>query len=255
MAALEILHVTDPHLLAAEHARLHAWPVEASFDAVLAAALRRYPDCAALALGGDLVDDESVAGYRRLDARLHALGRPVLAMAGNHDDPTRMQQHLGTATVHGVLDLGGWRLIALDSHQPGTASGRLGETRIEALAHTLGASPDRPTLVFVHHPPVAVGSAWVDAIGLEDGDALRACLAGQPQVRAVVCGHAHQAARMDCGGFECLVTPSTMRQFRPGATTFALDPKRGPGYRGIRLYADGRWQTRVHRVATGAACG
>ena len=255
MAALEILHLTDPHLLAAAHARLHGWQVETSFGAVLADALRRYPDCAALVLGGDLVDDESVAGYQRLDARLRALGRPVLAMAGNHDDPARMQRHLAAAAVHGVLDIGGWRLVALDSHRPGTASGHLGERRIEALTQTLGACPHRPTLVFVHHPPVAVGSAWVDAIGLDDGAALRTCLAAQPQVRAVVCGHAHQDARIDCGGFDCLVTPSTMRQFLPGATDFGLDPKRGPGYRCIELDDHGRWRTRVHRVAVADACG
>lgn len=255
MPAIELLHLTDPHLLAEPGGQLHGWHVQRAFDAVLADATRRYLDYAAIVLGGDLVDDESEAGYARLNTRLGELGRPVLAMAGNHDCPRSMARTMTAAVVHDALDVGGWRLIALDSHKPGSAAGRLGARQIEALERRL-IETAAPTLIFVHHPAAPVGSRWIDAIGLEDRDTLATVLARHSQVKAVVCGHAHQAATLDARGMPCLVTPATMRQFLPGAADFAEDTTRAPGYRWLSLTVDGELASRVHRVpAASAACG
>lgn len=253
--SLQLLHLTDMHLRADTGARLHGWAVERAFSTVLKAALARYPHYDALVLGGDLVDDESSAGYRRLNARLHALGRPVLAMAGNHDDPQRMARLLTFAQVHGPLAIGGWRLYALDSHQPGSEAGRLGAAQLAGLERWLQADT-APAIVFVHHPPVSLGSAWIDAIGLQEGAALGALLARYPRVRGVVCGHGHQAAHLKLGPLDCWLTPATMRQFLPGAATFAEDIARAPGYRWLALGVDGQIETRVERVPNaGMACG
>lgn len=252
---LQLLHITDPHLLANANARLHDWHVNYAFTTVLEAATRRYPDYDALVLGGDLVDDQSAAGYQRLDTMLRLLGRPILAMAGNHDDPGRMAHYLDCAHVHRPLALGGWQLHALDSHWPGNAAGRLGEAQLADLEYHLDRDT-RPAVIFLHHPPVSVGSTWLDAIGLADGDTLTQCLTRRPQVRAVVCGHAHQARQLSIGDRPCWVTPATMRQFLPGADQFAMDDGHAPGYRWLSLTANGRIRSRIHRVrATLQACG
>lgn len=244
---ITLLHLTDPHLRARTDARLHGWHVAAAFQRSLDAAMTAYPRADAIILGGDLVDDESSAGYRWLDARLAALQRPVLAVAGNHDDPAAMRRHLKSAVVHDALGVGGWRLIGLDSHVPGSDAGRIGPRALAGLDRALQADP-APTLICVHHPPLDVGSAWIDAIGLIDRDALRATLARHPQVRGVVCGHVHQAGEYRLDGYPVWTTPSTMRQFRPGSPTFAEDSARAPGYRCLQLGADGKITTTVHRV-------
>lgn len=253
---IQLLHITDPHLRADPAARLHGWDVEQAFARVLADAVQRYPNYHALVLGGDLVDDGSPAGYRRLDSRLAELGRPVLAMAGNHDDPAAMTRHLKHAQVNGQLQIAGWSLIALNSHRTDSDAGRIGHAAITALDRTL-ARTQSPTVVFVHHPPCSLDSAWLDAIGLEDAASLLQTLGAHSEVRAVVCGHAHQAAhRRIAGGIDCWTTPATMRQFRPGSPAFAPDQQRTPGYRWLSLSDDGRIHTRVHRVAAAAAaCG
>lgn len=252
---LELIHVTDPHLLADPRARLHGWQVEQAFAQVLDDTRQRFPNAHAYALGGDLVDDESPAGYARLNGHLATLDRPVLAMAGNHDDPGTMAEALSHARVHERCLLGGWQLIALDSHVAGSDAGRLGERQLQWLDDQL-ADCDAPTLLFVHHPPCAVGSAWVDAIGLADRHALHPVLARYPQVRALVCGHAHQAATLTFAGLPCLITPATMRQFRPGSRRFATDHERAPGYRWLALGDDGEFETRIYRVeAARRACG
>ena len=49
-------------------------------------------------------------------------------------------------------------------------------------------------------------------------------------------------------GIRMLTTPSTCVQFAPGSEDFALDDL-SPGYRSLRLYADGSVQTEVVRVS------
>ncbi|ERJ19700.1 phosphohydrolase Icc [Salinisphaera shabanensis T35B1] len=252
---LQIIHLTDLHLRADADARLHGWLVEDAFQRVLAAALEALPRPDAIVLGGDLVDDESVRGYKRLDSTLARLPCPVLAMAGNHDDPLRMAQTLEHAVVHERLRVGEWQLMALDSHINGSEAGELGGQQLERLDGWL-AENTAPTLIFVHHPPIDVGAAWIDAIGLHDRDALERVVAGRAHVKAVLCGHAHQAAELDFADRPCLVTPSTMRQFAPGAHSFTDDPARAPGYRLIEIAADQSFETTVKRVRSAtAACG
>ena len=252
---IQVVHLTDFHLLAEPGARLHGWDVQRAFDTVLDDVLQQIPDASAFILGGDLVDDETAAGYARLNQRLATLDRPVLAMAGNHDDPFAMQEQLRCAVVHGALTIGGWQLVALDSHIDGSEAGRIGPEQLDRLDTQLSRSAN-PTVVFVHHPPRPVGSAWIDAIGLEDSAALAAVIERYAHVGAIVCGHAHQQATLEFAGRPCLVTPATMRQFLPKSETFAEDALQVPGYRVLTLGADQSLQSRVARVALAQrACG
>lgn len=253
---LTLVHLTDLHLLAEATARLHGWQVQAALDAVVADIHARLGAAVhAYVLGGDLVDDESTPGYARLNRQLATWQRPVLAMAGNHDDPATMARILTHAHVHTPLRLADWSLIALDSHRCDSEAGRLGSDQLARLEQCLREN-ERPTLLFVHHPPCDLGSAWIDSIGLVDRDALARVMRAHAHVRGVVCGHAHQAATLEFAGRPCVVTPATMRQFLPGAREFAEDEQRAPGYRTIELTANGTWRSQVRRVnAARRACG
>lgn len=245
-----LIHITDPHLLGNPSARLGGWDVTAAFERVLDAALAAHPDAGAIVLGGDLVDDESAAGYHWLDQRLAGLGRPVLAIAGNHDDPHLMAEQLSAAVVHDALAVGPWRLIGVSSHQSGQESGRVGEAGLAYLEARLAADA-APTLVCIHHPPFDVGSAWVDGIGLTDRRALMTTLDRHAHVHGLLCGHVHQAHRAEFEAMTAWSTPSTMRQFLPHSRDFAEDTTRTPGYRCLQLAADGSITTAVHRLASG----
>ncbi|MDA3921734.1 MAG: metallophosphoesterase [Salinisphaera sp.] len=245
---LSVIHITDPHLLADPGACLHGWRVQQAFDLVLHAALTDYPAADALVLGGDLVHDESEAGYRRLGRQLAAIGLPVLAMAGNHDNPTLMAQCMPDVVVHGRLLFGDWQLIAINTHMNDSAAGKPDPADMTRLTQAL-ADDQRLALIALHHPPWRLGSAWLDAIGLLQADALWQTLEGAPQVRGLICGHVHQAAQAYFAGIPAWSTPSTMRQFLPGATGFAEDPNADPGYRRLVLRRDGRIDSTVHRIA------
>jgi Icc protein len=166
---------------------------------------------------------------------------------GNHDDPAAMASALGAAPFagRGFHACGPWRLAMLDSHAPDRTDGELGASQLAALATALTAAPQNPWLLVMHHPPVAVGSAWLDAIGLADAPALWRIIDAHPQVRGVLWGHAHQAFEGWRGAVRLMGTPSTTRvQFLPGSDEFAVDT-RGPGWRWLELLDDGTLQSAV----------
>jgi Icc protein len=122
--------------------------------------------------------------------------------------------------------------------------GRLGDDELERLEIELGAHRDRHVLLCLHHPPMPMEAAGLDALGLEDADRFMALVARHPQVRAVVWGHAHQAFDVFRGNVRYLCTPSTCMQFKPRDPGFVIDD-RPPGYRVLDLHDDGGIATEV----------
>ena len=111
-------------------------------------------------------------------------------------------------------DRGSLRVLVLDTTRPGQDAGELGAERLEWLDAELSAAPELPTLVAMHHPPLAVGIAQWDAIGLPAGDrdALGTVIRRHPQVRRLVAGHVHRTIASDLGGRAVLAVPSTYVQ-------------------------------------------
>ena len=54
------------------------------------------------------------------------------------------------------------RLIALDSVVDDPFSAALPPAQIAWLAARLAEAPDRPTAIFLHHPPFDTGISWLD---------------------------------------------------------------------------------------------
>ena len=153
----------------------------------------------------------------------------------------------GSDLLQPVVDLGHWRIILLDSSIPGAVPGYLADDQLQLLERALSEAPERHHLVCFHHHPVSIGCRWMEPIGLRNPDALFAVLERHPQVRAVLWGHIHQEFDQQRGGIRLLASPSTCVQFAPGSEEFQVDTT-APGYRWLRLHADGRLETGVSRV-------
>jgi len=141
-----------------------------------------------------------------------------------------------------------WFVMMLSTQVADRVDGELGKTALAALDTVLAAHPATHALLVLHHPPVAIGSAWLDAIGLADAPAFWAVVERHANVRGVLWGHAHQAFEGQRGNVRLMGTPSTCLQFLPGSADFALDA-RGPGWRWLELHADGRIETAVEWVS------
>jgi 3',5'-cyclic-AMP phosphodiesterase len=245
---LRLLQLTDPHLFGDPGGQLLGITTRLSFESVLALALSENPPPAALILTGDLVHDETPAGYRYLRERLKRTEVPHYCIGGNHDVPSLMMDHLGAAAIGSVAlrRLDHWNLILLDSSTPESDGGRLTETQLAQLAQLLD-DERAPALIFLHHHPTSIGSTWIDRIGVANGDELLALCERYAQVKAVLFGHIHQDFSARQGECQLLGAPSTCLQFMPGSPDFAID-EIPPGYRELMLYPDGQLVTRVIRL-------
>lgn len=219
-----------------------------SLSCLIGQILREESGVAAFLATGDLSHDASPESYTALREALQRLEAPVFCIPGNHDDPGAMRRFLscGRVLCPQTAQLGGWRLILLSTHLQGSHGGRLGPGQLTALDEALGARPQQHALVALHHPPVPIGSPWMDAMGLADGEEFFAVLDRHPQVRAVIWGHAHQEADTQRNGVHLWGAPSTCVQFKPGASRYERDD-RPPGHRRLTLHPDGRILTRVVR--------
>ncbi len=244
MPTLTIVQISDLHLFADPNSEHWGLDGENRLDRVLERI--RGERAQVVLLTGDLVHDETAAGYQRLAGKLRALDCPALCLPGNHDDPELMTQHLGAGAnrVLGTHDLGGWRVILLDSRIAGKDAGYLAGTELRRLEQALEEAPDRPAVIALHHQPVPCGSAWLDHIGLQNSAALLDVLTRYPQVRIVTWGHIHQPFDTQWQDVRMLGCPAVSRAFTPHSEHFAQGDA-GPGYRVLELFADGRCSTRT----------
>jgi len=245
---MQIIQLTDCHLYAHADGRLRGAQTDSTLRAVVDHALARHDDYAALLVTGDLVQDDA-GGYVRFRSILGGLGRPVLCIPGNHDDPEAMQRELVGAPFQycGERTLGRWQVVMLNSYDPGQVGGRLSADELARLDATLGASSAH-CLVCLHHHPVAMGSLWLDRVGLANADEFWRVIEAHARVKAVVWGHVHQALDARRGPVALFATPSTGAQFRPGTDRFAVDVM-PPAYRRFALHDDGRIESEVHWIA------
>lgn len=242
-----LLHVTDPHLFGDPQCEIYDVRTAESLRRVLAEALgggATPPD--AIVVTGDIGDDETEQAYRNFRAMLQEVGVPVLCLPGNHDAPRLMAQLLvgGGFQYCGRADFGAWGVVLLDTHLPFDPSGFLAAPELARLDAELQVLADRHVLVCLHHPPVPIGSAWLDGLGLRNGREFLAVVERHPQVRAVLAGHVHQAFDQQIGRVRFLTTPSTCAQFTPQTASCVMD-LRPPGYRWLTLLPDGGIETEV----------
>ncbi|MFA7892614.1 3',5'-cyclic-AMP phosphodiesterase [Pseudomonas putida] len=243
---VNVVHLTDAHLFASPEGSMLGLNTRDSLRHVVQQALREQHDTHLLVCTGDLSQDASVASYAAFEQLTAAFAAPARWLPGNHDEAQVMAQ-VAPELVQPVTDIGAWRIVMLDTAVPGAAHGWLQDAQLSVLEAALRTAGERHCLVCLHHQPVDIGCAWIAPIGLRNAEALFAVLDGHPQVRALLWGHVHQEWDQWRGDLRLLATPSTCIQFAPGSDDFEVSQQH-PGYRWLRLQADGTVDTGVERA-------
>jgi 3',5'-cyclic-AMP phosphodiesterase len=236
-----IAQITDTHVLTPDRLAYGRVETNACLARAVETLLREDPRPDVVLLTGDLVDGGAPAEYATLRALLAPLPMPVLVIPGNHDERGALARAFSdhaylprAGFLHYVVEDHPMRLIGLDTIVPGQTGGTLCAERLDWLEARLASAPDRPTLIFMHHPPFATGIAHMDDIGLDPGAgaALAAVIRHHPQVERIVAGHVHRTIHVRFAGTAVSVAPSTAHQVtldlrHDAPVSFTLEP---PGY-------------------------
>ena len=110
--------------------------------------------------------------------------------------------------LHYVLEDYPVRLIGLDTVVPGEPRGELCARRLAWLEAELDRAKERPTVLFMHHPPFLTGLANMDWQNCHNGDALGALLERHRQVTRILCGHVHRPIHLAWHGVTASIAPS-----------------------------------------------
>jgi 3',5'-cyclic AMP phosphodiesterase CpdA len=238
--------VTAPSLLIAQISDLHIKrPGRKAYGIVdTAAALQRCiahlntlnPQPALVVCSGDLVDGGSDEEYAHLKELLAPLKLPLVAIPGNHDAREAMRRAFpdqAYAATEGALNTlvraGDLDLILLDSSVPGKPHGFLEKPTLAWLDATLADAPQRPALIFLHHPPFITGIHHMDVQNLRNADELATLVARHHRVRLIAAGHVHRATMTTFAGIPATICPAPnhavdldLAQLRP--PSFTVEP-------------------------------
>ena len=246
-ASRVLLHLSDTHLLAGNRPLGGRYDTAANLRATLAAAERTGIRPDAIVFTGDLTDLGEPEAYAALRAAVEPfaerLGAPIVWVAGNHDERPALRAGLldGAPThepVTGVWDLGGLRLIALDSSVPGWHHGDLDADQLAWLRDLLAQPAPLGTVLALHHPPLPSHIPFFDILELRHQDEFAAALAGS-DVRGILAGHLHYSTSGTFAGIPVSVAAATcytMNLQRPAEQVNGMDA--GQSFHLVHVYDD-----------------
>jgi len=193
----------------------------------LLVALDEVDDIDLVVTTGDLADDGSTEGCRRVLDMVGSLARarevPHIYTTGNHDTRGAFRavfgmghlapddRELGTrpapyGACGAVSEHGGLRVVTLDTLVPGAVHGEVGPAQLDWLERVVDSPAPRGTVVAMHHPPLTLPRHPLGDFLLHDVEPLARVLRSS-DVRAVLCGHVHHQMAGALGGIPVLVAP------------------------------------------------
>ena len=147
-------------------------------------------------------------------------------LPGNHDDPAALIASFGDTPYLGngvspayTVEYPQATLVLANSWVQGSPAGCLGPAQLAWIDQVLGARPDVPAFVCLHHPPVPVGIPFLDGMILDDAAALAAVIGKHPHVVRVLAGHVHRDTSALFAGTLMTTAPSTSSRPRCACTT------------------------------------
>ncbi|GLS24877.1 3',5'-cyclic-AMP phosphodiesterase [Marinibactrum halimedae] len=240
----KVIQITDPHLGREHGDELLGLNTDESLSDVLLALV----DGDLVVASGDISNDGSAESYRRfVDTVTTQIHCPLVCLPGNHDDDEVMQRVMGPAVMNRMIIMGKWILIMLNSRVPGFEHGDLTDSELQFLDSILSKHPNYHAMVFLHHQPVPVGSAWIDQYVVRRAEEFFQVIDKHSNVRIISWGHVHQDFHQVRNGVDLYASPSTCVQFKPDCDDFTIDPAM-PGYRTFDLLDDGTHSTAIERV-------
>jgi Icc protein len=210
IAQISDLHIKPPGSLA--YGRVDT---AAALERCVAALNAFMPRPDFVVISGDLADTPTAEEYQYLKRLLAPLELPFAGIPGNHDSRALMRAAFpaaGYAFPSGPLnqrvEIAGIDLLLLDSSVLGKPHGELDAPTLQWLEAMLVSSPDRPALLFVHHPPFKTGIWHMDRQNLLNAGELAPIVRRHPRVQLIATGHVHRATLTMFAGVPTTICPA-----------------------------------------------
>ncbi len=166
---------------------------------------------------GDISNNGQYQQLSYAKAILDKLNAPYFVVPGNHDSRDGIRDIFGNLTcpatgnnfINYVIDQFEIRLIALDSTIPNKPGAEICKKRAAWLDQQLEQNSDKPTIIFMHHPPVKCSVLETDEDGFIGADRLGDIVEKYACIKAILCGHIHLQAHINWRNTIVSVAPST----------------------------------------------
>ena len=236
MALTRIVQLTDLHLYEDPDARFYEIPTRELFQDVVAHVEQNAGRVDHLVVTGDHTNDDLAVTYEAVRDILQPWQRPG---PGSCPGTTRTAPRCAPRSPTGSPATGAERInfsftagdalcLGLDTHVPGKVPGHIGADQIEWVEAQLEAHDAATVVLFMHHPPILLGLAWMDRIGLAGREQLQDLVLRDPRIRLVCCGHVHHESSHRVGAATVVTTPSTGLQFSPTSERGRVRARRLP---------------------------
>lgn len=224
-ASRVIAHLSDTHLLGEGRPLYGSVPVDDRLRVALERLEASSVDPDAVVFTGDLTDVGEPDAYRRLRAAVEPvverMGAQLVWVMGNHDDRAAYSSLLhdeepSDRPQDRVHDIGGLRLISLDTTVPGYHHGELDPAQLEWLRDVLAEPAPLGSILALHHPPVPTPLEVMAVLELHRQAELAAVVNGS-DIRAILGGHLHYSTHSTFAGIPVHVASATCYTLDLGA--------------------------------------
>ena len=220
---LKLIILSDLHITPDRETILNIDPLQ-RMAAALVHIRQHHPDAQRLIITGDLSHYGDRVAYDQLREQLKDFSMPISFLLGNHDRRDAFVaafpdvQKDAHGFVQSIADHGRSRLICLDTlngppyDHNAIHHGALCRNRLAWLDAALDLPSERHAIIFMHHPPHAVGFRGMDRIRLRDEIAFFDVVRRRGNVRHIVAGHIHRTISGSVHGIPFSVFKSPVHQ-------------------------------------------
>ncbi len=165
---------------------------------------------------GDITFDGLLEEAEQAANILKKLHFPFYVIPGNHDDRTTLLSEFSSTHcpvkhrdfINYVIEDYPIRLIGMDSTIPGAPGGKIDDASAKWLNGKLAEQPKKPTIIFMHHPPVKCGVIETDMDGFTGAKKLGDIISAYFNIERILCGHIHLEAHIKWYGTIVNTAPS-----------------------------------------------
>ena len=212
-----IVQLSDTHITNWNEKACDVAPTAENLAQCVAHINQLNPPADVVLITGDLTNDGSLEEAQHAEQILCDLNCPFFIVPGNHDSrrvlcPTFDDEACPKNTlgfIHYTVDSYPIRLIGLDSLNQGEAGGKISQKTTEWLDERLAEEPEKPTILFMHHPPIKCGVLETDVDGFIGAHYLAEVVKKYNNIERILCGHIHMPVHASWCGTIITTAPSS----------------------------------------------